>query len=191
MQTPPTGQVNSNATETVDETATATDAGAAATIPFPATPETPPSIPAATVPSSPAVSVGGTAPASGGSGVVADVTEGWNEVEKFLHKALGEVATNARGFTSEVASVVDKLEKDFEEFKSKAETVAKTAVPVVAAAEVAPGIGQAVTDLVGRANNFEGRLQKIETVAKTVIHLAGPILEVVGPLLDAVAKLGS
>lgn len=119
MQSPPTGQTITPATEVVEPTTKSTpDAPAAAPFPTTAPVAAPPPPDGAgplptgdTAPSDTAgpLSTGGAAPSDAGSGVAGLVTEGWSEVDQFLHVLIGEVATNARGYTSSVESAVAEL----------------------------------------------------------------------------------
>jgi uncharacterized protein YoxC len=118
---------------------------------------------------------------------VDDVTEGWDEIAKFLHSLIGEVATNARGFTSAVADAVDKVKGEVEDLKSKVGTAAPAVATAVTTAEKVPEIGPSVNYVVGslvrQVQSHEERLLRIEEIGKSVLKVAGPLVE-------AVAKLG-
>jgi len=162
MQPQPTGQAQpSEKTKASAEVVTAP----APTAPTTTTPVQAPPIPA---------------PVGVVSTVENDVTKTWSEVEQFLHKAISEVATNAHGFTSSVADKVTELEAEIVKLKTEAENVAKVAAPVVAAAEADPTVKSALTDVVTHVAGIEGRLVRIETVAKPYVQAIANILSAVG-----------
>lgn len=59
------------------------------------------------------------------SPVVADATEGYSEVEKFLHELISEVATNARGYTASLEGRVVELEAKVAAYEPAVATLAK------------------------------------------------------------------